>query len=331
MKSIGNIACRLLTAVMAAAALTLGSCGRSADYKVGVTVSGLGTQILSVAITGPEGVDYRKIAVMDSHFTLEGRTTAPAVVEIYSNTQTLLGRFILDGGDDGDVTVNPSRPDGIKGGNETNALLSDFLKANGSSAVALNAAIERQTSAEPESLLTVVLLEYYYDLTLPDHSEAYKLMRKVTGPYAYIVADRSEMLSVYDHLPSEVPPLTLNVPNDTVGTFAPARKGLTLYYLYNSAPSHRDSLQEQFEEKPLSGVTFAAIRMNPDTIRWKYLRTEVFPEHTVHLWAPGGVHDPGISALGIQNIPLYIITDSTGHQLARAYTLDEAKAALSKI
>lgn len=331
MKLIGNIARSLLAAVMAVAALTLGSCGRSADYKVGVTVSGLGTQILSVAITGPEGVDYRKIPVMDSHFTLEGHTTAPAVVEIYSNTLTSLGRFILDGGDDGEVTVDPSRLDGIKGGSEANALLSNFLKDNGSSAVALNSAIERQTSAEPESLLTVVLLEYYYDLTLSDPSDAYKLMRKVTGPYAYIVADRSEMLSAYDRQSSTVPPLTLNVPNDTVGTFAPASKGQTLYYFYSAAPSRRDSLKEKFGEKPLSGVTFAAIRMNPDTVRWKYLRTEIFPEHTVHLWAPEGVHDPGISALGIQNIPLYIITDSIGRQLARTYTLDEAKVALSKI
>lgn len=331
MKSIGNIACRLLTAVTAAVALALGSCGRSADYKVDVTVSGLGTQSLSVAITGPEGVDYRKIAVLDSRFTLEGRTTAPAVVEIYSNTLAPLGRFILDGGDDTGVTVDPSRADGIKGGNEANALLSDFLKANGSSPAALNAAIERQVSAEPESLLTAVLLEYYYDLALADPSEAYRLMQKVTGPYAYIVADRSEMLSAYDRQPSAVPPLTLNVPDDTVGTFAPARKGLTLYYLYTSAPSRRDSLPEKFGEMPLSGVTFAAIRMNPDTIRWKYLRTEIFPKNTVHLWAPEGVHDPGISALGIRNIPIYIITDSTGRQLARVYTLDEAKTALSKI
>lgn len=314
----------ILMGLMASIMLVASGCGSKTEYDLKVRVNNLGTQSLTVVISRPEGIDYQKIAAMDSQFELKGSVTGPSVAEVYSNAHKLLGRFVIIGGDHGEVTIDPAHPEMIESDSKANKELSDFLKAHSEE---LQAAIEEQTAKEPESLLTAVLLRYYY---VPDDPGAtFGLLGNVTGEYAYMVSDLSELLQEFAQPEGPLREITLRAPGDTTATFSPASEGLTLYYFYTSPPSIYDSIANYFKTSPLKDVTLAAIRMMGDTTRWRYQREDVFPKGATHLWAPEGIHNSELSDVRFHRLPLLVATDSAGTQLYRAETFEAMIDSLS--
>lgn len=311
MKSVYSI---FLTALMVMSV----SCGKKNSFYVSGSVAGLGTQNLTAIYMTDEAVVAENISAVDSVFGFTGRSAVPTVVEIYSNSQALLGRFIARDGDKMEVALDPRNPlltkvTGDKDGERLAAFLRDNVRESG-----LNDAIDRYVVENKESFVSVALMGYYYD---PEGSEAraVELMDMIDNRYDGLLSGRRQMLAAMLAPVQPVEVMTLIAPRDTLVDVSPAKSGLTLYWI--DAESHMpDSVAELVDSLMPDKISVNHLRLSPDSTGWLKERVQLTPKVNSY-WAPGGAGHAGIMNLGVFRFPCFIVTDSAGNQLLREYDM----------
>lgn len=313
----------LLSALIA---LIFTACGGNQAFKVKGKIDGFSTQNLHIVYNDGAQLKAVTIAAIDSKFEFEGNSPEGTVVEIFNNQRLPIGIFFAKNGEEIEVELKATDRNYLKAkGDETSTKLADFLAQNSDD---LNGAIARMVSKNPDSLLSAILLGYCYDPS-KDPDEAWELYNLIdyTGMPQSVNAGVKEMMARYTEA-NTVGEMRLLCAGDSMMTFSPADKGVTLY-CFDSRSLLPDSIKNQFDSIPSTNVSIAFLRMRPDTLTWGR-STSRLPERVVSLWAPAGAAEPCVANLNIVDIPYYIVADKEGKQLYRGNDFDAASSTIAK-
>lgn len=301
--------------ITAALLFILFSCGDKKGYHADITVDGLGTQSVTVLAITPGGIRQIKTPAIDSAFAVDGTGTGSEVVEVYSNTGTLIGRFIASAGDKSTIHFDINNPAIMtaRGSDDSSQLFEFLQKNNPSDTVAFRNAIEAQVEKEPSSLLSASLLAFYYPAD--DNENPARLARLFAAPqgdYAGYVAGRRLTYAQLAEAQDSVPPLrAVTYGDDTLSVTAPAPHGQTLYYFYNSTDIYTDTIGETLTDKRFAKTDIVTVRLMNDTFRWNAYR-RLFPDRARHIWLPAGTADSTVRSIRLRHLPVFALTDSTG-------------------
>jgi len=300
----------------------LTSCNND-SFQIDGTVAGLQGAVVKVLFEGDSCiVDEWADVDKKGHFSYTGTSTQPVMVTLLSAQGDHLMTVVAVNGDHlklkGDAAAAMSFK--VKGSkvNEDWQLFRDEHQAfyTDPNPSRLDAAIEKYVREHPSDMLsTVLLMADYSDFTHVD-----KVRKMLNG---IDVKARPQSLTrafTANHLmkrnPDNLPRLmTLNLVTPR-GNFEEINLmgKMTLISLWaNPQNDRKASLRALAEVDDGSASKFQVIDIlaEGDTLRWRST-IAADPEAWKHYWAPGGPLEQGIQLLGINSMPWFAVTDSTG-------------------
>lgn len=340
-----NITHKISYLILTLAALAVASCGNSSKFTISGEVNGSPNMNLYIRYFGSSGVSSGVARVQNGEFEISGYSDSPTLVEISDNERTPLGYLYLKNGDEADVTLDRSNP--------------MLMKASGTSAIAdwsrlansfaedysakdpkrLNEKIAAQVASNPSSVSAAILFATAFDASIDP-----------------VLAD-----STLNMFSPEI--LTLGILDSFVGTgaryasaeflapidslaYRPLKRIATEWFrtkdqkvslismsnLDNTRRALRNDTILPALKKASANKKIKVIDLGlyTDTITWRNIvRSD--SATWIQGWVPGGIFAKGIDRLAIPSLPYYIVTDSTGAQIYRGPSVeDAAEAALSE-
>lgn len=317
----------MLPAMLAALLLcaVLQGCTSKDNFTVNGEIEGLGTQNIRLVYYEGGSLRERVVPVVDSKFELEGTTPdEETIYEIFSSDRNRLGVFAARNGEEISLKLVAGKPGKINiKGNATTAELVNFIGKNYSSG--FNDAIAAQARKNPGTVLSDILLAYFYDASAnPD--EALELLSAVKLPSAvYMVQGKVDMLRA----PEPVVPdsLRLRSLDGPVVNYALTDSTRFTFIGFETPPDSAEKIDARFDSINFKHSRAALVRMAADSFG---LRTAsgLHPAELTHFWAPGLFAEPALQQCKLPSLPYYLVTDTLGVVVYRGDSLPEA---LSKL
>jgi hypothetical protein len=312
----------LIAAIIMMAIAT--SCGGRKHFNVEGTLEGMGSQPVFAFYLADNRVAVDTVEVIKDKFKLVGYSETPTVVELYTRGGGLIGRFIACPGDEFKMGVPQGGAERIVFKESlSNSELMTFLEEH--PAAERNKAIAKYVKANPTNIVAAALLRYYYDPS-DDPETAARLAAMISDDNHPIVADMQALLSPYQRKQA-IGSYRLVIPDDSLVTFRPARRGLTLICFDNTislTDTITDTVVRRYKRLIDAKLTVAHIRMRPDTTNWWRMRKR-YPSGVDFYWAAEAEAGGDLRRVGIDSYPLFVLTDSTGKQLQRVHDIFEIK------
>lgn len=322
--------------------LLLCACGGKGKFTVEGTIDGFGTGNLRALYATDEGVQSSVASVLDGKFTLAGVVDHPTVVRLYTGAGSLLGRLIVEPGDEITATFSTSDPSALTvKGNDDSEELAAFLAANAaalrsSNSRALNEAIDAYVAANPTHALAGLLLTDFY-ATANRETHLLRLMADLDPDVMrdMEVGALREMLVPYavplDSL--TVAPLRLFGEKDSLVTFDPAAKRLSLIMITDTASRASDSIGAALTIIAARGskIQVADLSTDPDTAMWHMSLRRVADKASPSLhrmWSPSPYQIKGMERVPVGRVPWFIVADSTRRVLYRGPEVSVARRKL---
>lgn len=261
----------------------------------------------------------------------------PTVLYLYVGPGTPLAIF-AERGDKIEISGTDDNPyDWTVKGNEVNEALSEWRNAN-SKALSLNnpdstnLAVARYVLANRESPISPLLL-----LTSFSRNDNETLFRQLWQGLQgeALDTDWAEIISRADipdgrvRTPGRLVSLALRSAGTGLDTIRPDSVKATLLFFWNNGfPSRKqtfDSIKALTREYPDSSSRIIAdICLDPDSTSWRSPLRADSVKKVLRMWAPQGIADKRINALGVTRTPFYIVLSPDGHQRYRGSDQKEA-------
>jgi hypothetical protein len=331
----------LKTFIVLALLVAFTACEDNNHFSVKGTIIEGSTENLKVAYYGNNAYHSGSAPAREGKFEFGGDADQPTIVDIYSHDGRLVGQIYVANGDKLEITISLENPYNITvTGNETSTEWADFIRKNAETfksrnSLAINDAIEGYVTQNPTKISSTLLLVTSFDAsTDPDKAE--KLLKSIapearpgsiTDSYKVLLNRVASAASK-----AKVLPLTFLSAHDSLTTFNPKRSQVSLL-TFSTNTDRNDSIVEtlkllnkKYNARTLRIVDFS---LDPDTITWKRsIRTD--SATWTQGWAPGFITARGIDRLGLPRVPFYIVSDSTGRQIYRGASLDDAAETIKK-
>lgn len=322
--------------------LLLWSCGGKGKFTVEGTIEGFGTGNLRALYATEAGVQSSVASVLDGKFTLAGMVDHPTVVRFYTGGGNLVGRLIVEGGDEIKAQFNIADPAALTAeGNDDSEALAAFLASNApllrsGDVRGLNKAVEAYVEKNPSAALSGLLLTDFY--ATPNRET--DVLRLIADLDPDVVRDMNvgalrDMLVPYavplDSL--SVPPLRLFGEKDSLVTFDTGAKRLSLIMITDTLSRKADSVAAALSivTSRGTGVQVADISADPDTAMWHTSLRHLADKSTpaLHrLWTPSPYHVKGLEKVPVGRVPWFIVADSTRRVLYRGPSVSVARKKL---
>lgn len=355
---------RLLAGLLAP--LLLVACGGGPAFRIDGTVDGLGTQNLTLVYYADGAVQQAYAPAVDSHFSMMGNTDEPALVWVYNNTGTLVGRLIVEGGDALEAHFSLSNPYEVSvKGNDDAELLARFIRDNatllnridakaststarhqaGTSTAtkadrdALNQAVESFVKKNRKSVAATAVLAEFYDYGDGNRQKALELLDLIDPDYRPDGFTRPMMSLIAT---SEFPDSLLTARrsplrggirvfgrDNKADTLSVRKNSHTLLMFTTDGSRRSDSVSDLIEnlaERP--SVKVADLSTDKDTAIWHRSLPDAGQTDIARYWLPGGPAAPVANTLRVSADPYFVITDSTARILYRGPSVSQARRVL---
>lgn len=313
---------QFLSALLMVAMLTVFTSCDSDSFKIDGNLAGIEGNKVRIVFQGDTGiVDGWSDVDKKGHFAFKGEARQPVLVNVLTINGEPLIAVVATNGDHVKLNGDAARAMGVhvKGTrlNEQwqlfrNEHLAFYTDPNPSR---LDAAIEKYVREHPRDMLSTVLLVADYS----DYSDNGKMSELLRG---IDQASRPQSLTML--LPensrgrksANLPRLMSLTLAQQGGVFREVQLTgrMTLLALWANPSSHRSAaLQPVIDMGNESARKFRVIDIlaEADTLRW-HQTIAADPADWQHYWAPEGPMDQGIQLLGINILPWFAVTDSTG-------------------
>ncbi len=317
-------------------AILLSSCGDEERFRITGTIDGNPTMNLKAGYYADDAYNSLITAARDGQFEFYGSSPSGTVIEIFDYDNRLLGRTYAHNGQSVNLRLDRNNPNRIEAsGNETAAAWASFLRDNADSLAAgsrsANAAIARYIGTHTDKIESTLILVGNFD-AWADPAGADSLMQMIepsarpaalTDGFNYLL-QRLVLASAS----GEVLPFHYLDRKDSLRTFSPSRRPLSLIAIDNNRSSRADSIVPVLKRLSRSSgrrLTIIEMSVDADTMEWKRSTrrdTATWPQG----WGAGGIAARGIDRLGIPAVPYFIVCDSTGRQLHRGRSAARAEA-----
>lgn len=320
MKSLKILFIGLLTAVAA-------SCGDSGRFAVQGTVEGDKSMNLRYVFYNGNAFAQGITAVRDGHFSFEGITTQPAMMELYDNDYRLLGRLYVANGDEIECTIDPTDAYRLRAaGNQVVERWTRWLRDNADrlNAGEADSLVEKYVGQHPADIVSTLLLTTLYDASTPDGVRRADSLLTLIEPDARpmnitqsLIAQIDGNLHAADMRVGDFKARVLDKGPDTLRV---ADAPLSVYALSTEHTNRKDSvmplLRHLHKRSGSHSVRVIDISLDTDTTAWRRI-TRLDSAGWTQAWMPGGTCARGIDSLGVPSLPYFIVADSTGRQLLR--------------
>lgn len=202
-----------------------------------------------------------------------------------------------------------------------------------------NKAVAQYVSGNPSSPLSPFLLLTVFsrrdDETL-FRRLWYSLDAEALGKNWSRLAARADIPSGSVATPGRLKSMALRSLANGIDTIRPDSADATLLFFWNNGMADRrlrfDSIKALAKEFPDSSSRIIAdVCLDPDSLGWRApLRSDSL-ERVARLWAPAGLADRRLMALGVPRTPFFIVFSHDGHQRYRGDDISEAFSAFRKL
>lgn len=325
----------------------LAGCSGSKEFRLDAASDDIGTQNVTLIYYADGSYRVESVPAIDGQFSLTASLSAPTFVEIYTSGGSLLGEFIVEGGDHIEARFSALNPENISiKGNKDAEMLAAFLDENRSllqsgDTDGINRAIEAFINENPKRFVSTVLLTRYF--TVEGYEEkALELTNLIPDKYraGNFTEGFEQMLAA--SLASD----TLSIAGirafstgDSAVTFTPAGARVNLIMLTDNDTRAADSIKTMLASLRAGSPREETLRITDlgcdrDTMQWKAtLRSlpDDYPQGVTRLWLNAGMATEGVAETAPTTIPYFILTDSAGHLLHRSPSVSATRAAYGRL
>lgn len=201
----------------------------------------------------------------------------------------------------------------------------------------INFSVANYVESHPSDPVSALLLLTSYSRR--DNEQGFaSLRRSLTGDaadpeWSQLVA-RADLL---EPMPAAalLKSIVMRSADNGVDTIRPSKARGSLLMFWNNGPGRRvavDSLKALAKEFPDSSRrVLADICLEPDSVNWRSsLRYDTL-KNVCRLWAPAGLADSRLMALGVTASPYYMVVDTAGVQAYRGRDIEEAVATFRRL
>ena len=324
---------QILIIVIVALTAVLTSCSGD-GFKIDGNIAAIKGTMVRVVFDGDSGIVDELVNVDNKvHFTYEGESAQPVLVSILDMNGNQLMTVVAVNGDHIKMKGDAGKAMSIKAKgskvNEDWQLFRDEHKAfyTDPNPSRLDAAIEKYVREHPADMLSTVLLMADYS-NYTDADKVGKLLNSIQAEARPESLTRAFLGNPMGHKNPSVPRLMTLTLVKHGGDFEEIKltDKMTLISLWANPQDDRNTKMQKLRE--LSEGTETQFRIidvlaEADTVRW-HQTIASDPKSWQHYWAPGGPLEQGIQMLGINTMPWYAVTDSTGLVTYSGPSLDQA-------
>lgn len=324
--------------------LLLVSCSKDDFFKIEGETGDGSSHIIE--LTYLEGGAFKRVTCQadeSGKWTLEGSSSTPTLASLSVSGGAELATLVVANGDRIKITIPGDGESGeikVKG-NKTSELLAKFdsetqraiIEGKGTD---INRRVAEFIKNNPKEMASSALLVSRFD-SRGNEILADSLMGLIapsarpTGVMQNFAATIANQLSTESS--SDLTAMTLYDRRDTTIRYNPARQSYTLFAFVDTQRKMRDSiipllrnLKETWPDKRLAAIEVSLAR---DSAIWKQ-STSGDSATWIQVWAPGTVASLNFRKLAIRRVPYFIVADSTGRQLYRGSSIEEASAELEE-
>lgn len=319
--------------------LALAACGCSGgdDFRVIGTVDNLGTQNLRVVYYTDKALQSLTTTAIDGQFQFSGSAPKETLLEIFTTDRVPLASLIVKNGESVKLKIDRNKPwDWKIEGSEKSQRLADFVRKNagaldGGTADDVNDVVDGYVGANPEDMVSTVVLLKYYDAV--GHESAcdslFELISHDARPDYMCDGVRAIIKddAAYD-MEVALMPMNLYTKADSLTIYRPdAYKGTVMAFSDAGQADRKElrtvlrGLRKDYKKKD---VAIIELNMAEDTTEWQ--KTVATDSATwVQAWIPGSVASPAVRSLRVPRMPYYIVADSVGRLLYRGASAGTAE------
>ena len=323
----------LYTIFMALASLTFAACG-SDNFSIEGQLTDAGTQNLRFVYLSGEKIHSQWIPSVGGAFSMQGNSKELTVVYIYSSKMKFLTHIAIKNGETVKLHGTIADNYGITAeGGEINTEWNAFIR-NHSEAFTKNdqkrtdKAIEDFVKANPGNIVSTLLLTCDYAgkdfAKLIETVDASAKPEQITTLYANDLQNLTEK-------EIQIAPFSLYDDNDSLMTFDIKKNACNvLYFWFDSKDKRHAEYVKKIKTIDDKSVKVSDIYLNYDTTDW---RTTLKKDSTnwKHYRTFAGAADKSIDNLNVKGANFIIVADSTGKQLYRGQSADEALSAIKNL
>lgn len=327
------------------ALVVLAACGADKEFRIDGRVDGFGTGNLRIVYYNGEGVQSIAATAVDGRFMVTGKLSRPAMMRVYTNNGAVVGRLIIEPGETVGAVFNLTDPMNIKlDGNDDSRRYAKFITGNADlirsgNRSAINAAVDKYVSANPQRAVSGLLIADYYDSN--GYEERAMELINMLGREARNTAaldglrDMLQVLS-YPMDSLALSPMRLFGEGDSLSPIDPARAALTVISLTTADNRSADSIDAALSlirnGKYKRKVQFADISCDLDTAAWKQSLRQLSDsgrtaEDIQRFWTPSAYNIAAFEKMPVRRVPWFIVADSTGRVLYRGSSVAAARKA----
>lgn len=324
----------ILIIVIVAFTAMLTSCGSGDSFKIDGNIAAINGNMVRVVFDGDSDIVDEFVNVDNKvHFSYEGQSAQPVLVSILDMNGNQLMTVVAVNGDHIKMRGDAGKAMSIKAKgskvNEDWQLFRDEHKAfyTDPNPSRLDAAIEKYVHEHPTDMLSTVLLMADYS-NYTDADKVGKLLNSIQAEARPESLTRAFLGNPMGHKNPSVPRLMTLTLVKHGGDFEEIKltNQMTLISLWVNPQTDRNTKLQKLSE--LSEETNSQFRVidvlaEADTLRW-HQTIASDPKSWLHYWAPGGPLEQGIQMLGINTMPWYAVTDSTGLVTYSGPSLEQA-------
>lgn len=312
--------------------VVLASCS-SGNFTIEGELTDAGTQNLRFVYASEGNITSQWIPAVGGRLTLEGNSKELTVVYVFTAQMKYLTHVAVKNGETIRLSGKISDPWHIKAeGSDINAEWTKFILAHAADFAAgatdkTDKAIEQYIKANPTSVVSTLLLTCDYSQITSDRAQT--LLESIAEearpasllePFASTIGENAMAMA-------RVQPMSLLDRQDSLVIVDVKKKRLNVLYFWHStaeADSARRQTVKGLREMAGGDVAIIDICINPDTLGWaRTVRSDSLK--ATHYKALQGPVDKGLLPLNIKGENFIIVADSTGRQLYRGTSTDEAR------
>ena len=319
----------IIGAVMMA---VLASCS-SGTFTIEGELTDAGTQNLRFVYASEGNITSQWIPAVGGRLPLEGNSKELTVVYVFTAQMKYLTHVAVKNGETIRLSGKISDPWHIKAeGSDINAEWTKFILAHAADFAAgatakTDKAIEQYIKANPTSVVSTLLLTCDYSQITSDRAQTILESIAEAARPASLLEPFASTIGENAMAMARVQPMSLLDRQDSLVIVDVKKKRLNVLYFWHStaeADSARRQTVKGLREMTGGDVAIIDICINPDTLGWaRTVRSDSLKATHYKAWQ--GPVDKGLLPLNIKGENFIIGADSTGRQLYRGTSTDEAR------
>ncbi len=311
----------------------------SDTFKIEGNLNKLGNQSIRMLYATPHGVQDVWTVSKDNHFEFSGSTDELTLVFLFDAQSRMLGRFVLENGDDVEIKGNADAPFNIEvKSSDVNEDWYEFINNHAkdyenNNKTALDNEIEKYVARHPDELLSTLLLIVDYS-RLNNANNVQQLLNKIDqdAKPESIIANYKKLTQRFVRPTSRLSSLLLYESTGDYSSFMPTTAQASILYLWLNSSNHSNEVNslKTLVENHGAKLLVADVYVNPDTAVWRTL-VKADGGKWKHYWAPEGPLNDQLKSLDMQSTPLFVVADSMGKIVYNGNNVAEARVKVNAI